>query len=66
MILNVAGSKVRISAEAIVQAAITAPNAKVKIQRRGLLEGCFCAHQATMDKGVDLICVGSASGAFVD
>jgi hypothetical protein len=68
VILNVAGKKVRISQSAVVYAAITAPNAKLKIQRDGSLFGCYCTNSSTTDKHVSLVCVDTASpsGAFVD
>ena len=68
VILNVAGRKVRISQSAVVYAAITAPNAKLKIQRDGALFGCYCTDNSTTDKNVSLVCVDTASpsGAFVD
>lgn len=56
LLLNVAGRVVRISQSAVVNAAILAPDAKVKIQRDGTLLGCYCARASTTDKHVTLIC----------
>ncbi|HWP65439.1 MAG TPA: hypothetical protein VNO26_05955 [Candidatus Limnocylindria bacterium] len=57
LILNVGGVRVRLSQNSIVEAAITAPNAKLKIQRGGQLYGCFCTDWLTTDKEVLLECV---------
>lgn len=59
LILNVGGTKVRLSQAAIVEAAITAPNAKLKIQRQGEVYGCFCTDRLTTDKEVRLECVAT-------
>ena len=64
--LDVAGSKVRISQGAVVEAAITVPDGKFKIQRDGTLIGCFCADLSTTDKHVTLTCQASPGGAFID
>jgi hypothetical protein len=55
--LNVGGTRVRLSQAAVVEAVITAPNAKLKIQRQGELYGCFCSDELTTDKEVLLECV---------
>jgi hypothetical protein len=55
--VNVGGARVRLSQAAVVEAVITAPNAKLKIQRRGSLYGCFCSDSLTTDKEVLLECV---------
>jgi hypothetical protein len=64
--LDVAGTKVRISQGAVVEAAITVPDGKFKIQRDGTLVGCFCADLSTTDKHVTLTCQASPGGAFID
>jgi hypothetical protein len=66
IILNVGGKKVRISQSAVMKVILNAPNAKLKIQRGGTIFGCFCSDKATTDKHTSLLCLGSASGAFVD
>jgi hypothetical protein len=57
LILNVGGARVRFSQGAVIEAAITAPNAKMKMQRDGELYGCFCTDRLTTDKDVLLECV---------
>jgi len=57
LVLYVGGTTVRLSQAAVVEAVITAPNAKLKIQRDGALYGCFCTNQLTTDKEVLLECV---------
>jgi hypothetical protein len=57
LVLTVGGLKVRVSQSAIVEAAITAPYAKLKIQRAGQIYGCFCTDRLTTDKEVLLECV---------
>ncbi|HWP67333.1 MAG TPA: hypothetical protein VNO26_15660 [Candidatus Limnocylindria bacterium] len=57
LVLNVGGSLVRLSQADVVEAAITAPNAKLRIQRAGALYGCFCSAELTTDKNVRLECV---------
>jgi hypothetical protein len=61
-IFNISGSKVRISQGSVVNAAITAPNAKLKIQRDGTIDGCTCSNSFKTDKHVTLTCDG---GTFV-
>ena len=57
LILNVGGRRVRISQSVVIEAAITAPQAKLKVQRGGELYGCFCTDRLTTDKNVLLECV---------
>jgi hypothetical protein len=57
-ILNIGGTLVRISQGAVVRAAITAPNAKIKLQRDGTITGCTCSKSFKTDKHVSLICSG--------
>jgi hypothetical protein len=57
IVLNIGGSLVRISQADVVEAIITAPNAKVRIQRSGELHGCFCSDELRTDKNVLLECV---------
>lgn len=57
LVLNVAGGLVRLSKADVVEAIITAPNAKLRIQRAGELHGCFCAEDVTTDKNVLLECI---------
>lgn len=67
LILYSSGNLIRVSQAAVLNAAITAPYAKFKIQRRGELRGCLCSQKFTTDKVVTLICEGgSPSGAFLD
>ena len=61
-ILNVAGKLVRISQGAVVNAAITAPNAKIKIQRDATVLGCTCSGVFKTDKHVQLVCDGGSDG----
>jgi hypothetical protein len=57
LVLNVSGSLIRLSQGAIVEAAITAPDAKIKIQRSGEIHGCFCTDKLSTDKSILLECV---------
>jgi hypothetical protein len=57
VVLNIGGSLVRISQADVVEAIITAPNAKIRIQRAGELYGCFCADELRTDKNVLMECV---------
>jgi hypothetical protein len=57
LVLNVGGPLVRLSQGAVVEAAITAPDAKIKIQRGGAIYGCFCADKLNTDKSILLECV---------
>jgi len=56
LILNSSGSLIRISQSAVLNAAITAPYAKFKIQRRGTLLGCMCINRFSTDKETNLLC----------
>jgi hypothetical protein len=53
----VGGGLVRISQANVVEAVITAPNAKLRIQRSGELYGCFCADELRTDKNILMECV---------
>jgi hypothetical protein len=67
LILNSSGPLIRVSQDAVLNAAVTAPFAKFKIQRDGTLRGCLCSERFSTDKHVTLLCEGgSPSGAFVD
>lgn len=67
LILNSSGPLVRVSQDAVLNAAVTAPYAKFKIQRDGTLRGCLCSERFSTDKHVTLLCEGgSPSGAFLD
>ena len=57
VVMNVAGKLVRISQADVVEAIITAPNAKIKIQRAGQVYGCSCSDTLRTDKNVLLECV---------
>lgn len=67
--LRVGGSKLLLGRDAVVTAAITAPNAKAKVKQASELKGCLCARiikaaqDATLECGGD---VSSPSPAFVD
>jgi len=61
-IFNIGGTKVRISQGAVVNAAITAPNAKIKVQRDGTIDGCACADAIKTDKHTALTCDGGTLG----
>jgi carbonic anhydrase/acetyltransferase-like protein (isoleucine patch superfamily) len=62
LILNVGGTKIKISQFAILEAAITAPLAKLKMQRQAQIYGCFCTDTLTTDKEVLLECVDTTGG----
>ncbi|HWP65351.1 MAG TPA: hypothetical protein VNO26_05505 [Candidatus Limnocylindria bacterium] len=69
--LRVGGSKVLLGREALVTAAITAPNAKGKVKADSTLAGCMCARVLKAAKNAQLTCAGdsgegSPSGAFTD
>jgi len=67
IILNSSGPLVRVSQDAVLNAAVTAPYAKFKIQRDGTLRGCLCVERFSTDKHTTLLCEGgSPSGAFLD
>jgi hypothetical protein len=57
-IFNVGGTKFRISQGAVVNAKITAPFAKIKIQRDGTIDGCTCSDAIKTDKHTALLCDG--------
>lgn len=70
LILRVGGSKLLLGRDARVTAAITAPNAKVKVKSRASLEGCLCAESVKLAAEADMTCTGddggSPNGAFLD
>jgi hypothetical protein len=67
LILRVGGTKVLLGRDALITAAITAPNAKVKVKQRSAIEGCVCARIIKAGEGANLDCTGdSPSGAFLD
>jgi hypothetical protein len=57
LLLNVGGSLVRVSQADVIEAIITAPAAKIRLQRASELYGCFCADELTTDKNVLLSCI---------
>jgi hypothetical protein len=67
-ILRVGGPKLLLGSNALVTAAITAPNAKGKVKKESHLQGCMCADIIKAAKDSQLTCAGdgSPSGAFVD
>jgi hypothetical protein len=68
LVLRVGGSKLLLGREAVVTAAITAPNAKGKVKSDSAFSGCMCARVMKAAKNASLTCAGdgSPSGAFVD
>jgi len=68
LILRVGGPKLLLGRDAIVTAAITAPNAKGKVKSSSSFSGCMCARVVKAAKDATLTCAGdtSPSGAFVD
>jgi hypothetical protein len=58
LVLNVGGAKFRIGSEAQVDAAITAPGARVKVKQYGKINGCLCAGLLKTALNTDLVCVG--------
>lgn len=67
LVLRVGGSKVLLGRDALVTAAVTAPNAKAKVKNNSRLEGCICAEILKVAKQGSLACTGdSPSGAFID
>jgi hypothetical protein len=67
-ILRVGGPKLLLGRNALVTAAITAPNAKGKVKAESHLQGCMCANYLKAARDARLTCAGDASpsGAFVD
>ena len=66
-VLNVEGTLVRVSQNAVLVAEVRSPNAKIKLQRDSELRGCSCSSTMVTDKGTSNVCVPSSpSGAFVD
>ena len=67
-VLRVGGPKPLLGRNAIVTAAITAPNAKGKVKADSQLQGCMCSNYLKAARNAHLICAGDASpsGAFVD
>lgn len=55
-ILNIGGTKVRVSQGATLQAAVDAPFAKLTFGRDSTLLGCFCGQQMKSDKHITMIC----------
>jgi len=51
---------VRIGARAIIRANLSAPNAEFSSGREAQLQGNFCANSSRSDKGIILLCPGSA------
>jgi len=68
LVLRVGGSNLLVGREAVVTAAITAPNAKGKVRSDSAFSGCICARVMKAAKNASLTCAGdgSPSGAFVD
>jgi hypothetical protein len=67
IVLRVGGRKVLLGREALVTASITAPDAKVKVKRGSVVEGCVCGRVIKTAKEASLACAGdSPSGAFLD
>ena len=58
LVLRVGGSKLLLGREAIVTAAITAPNAKGKVKGSSLFAGCMCAKVVKAAKDAILTCAG--------
>jgi len=54
--INVAGALVRISQNSVIEGALRAPNALVRIGRSGTVTGSFCSASSGSDKGISLIC----------
>jgi hypothetical protein len=56
VVLNVRGKQVRVSQNAVAEAIITAPFAKITLGRDSLVRGCFCVETARTDKHITLMC----------
>jgi hypothetical protein len=69
-VLRIGGAKVLLGREALITAAITAPNAKAKVKTLSAMQGCICARIIKTAKAATLECggdePGSPSGAFLD
>ena len=69
-VLRIGGAKVLLGREALVTAAIVAPNAKAKVKTLSVVQGCICSGIIKTAKGATLECAGdepgSPSGAFLD
>jgi len=66
--LRVGGRKVLFGRDALITAALTAPDAKAKVKTLSVVHGCMCARVIKTAKGATLSCAGDASpsGAFLD
>jgi len=56
--LNVGGAKFRVSNDAQIDAAITAPSARVKLKQYARVNGCLCAEFLKTASNADLTCIG--------
>ncbi len=57
VVLNVQGRTVRLSQNAVANAAVVAPDARISFGRNASLFGCFCTDRAKSDKRISLICL---------
>jgi hypothetical protein len=58
LIMNVGGAKFRVSNDAQIDAAITAPMARMKLKQYGRINGCVCTGLMKTASNTDLVCVG--------
>lgn len=58
LILNVAGTKVNVAGDGQIDAAITAPNARVKLKQYARINGCLCSLLIKTAANTDLACIG--------
>jgi hypothetical protein len=58
LVLNVGGAKFRIGTSGQVDAAITAPAARLKVKQYGQVNGCLCAGLLKTAANANLVCVG--------
>jgi hypothetical protein len=56
IVANVGGRSVKFAHDAVVEAIVTAPNARIKFGRESFFSGCFCADTAGTDKHITLEC----------
>jgi hypothetical protein len=56
ILINTTGALVRIGADAVVKAFITAPDAEMRLGRGAVLEGSFCVNTLRNDKNIMIEC----------
>jgi hypothetical protein len=60
-ILNIGGTVVRLGADAVIEAFMSAPQATLSMGRQARILGSFCVRQAVTDKGIRLDCASTTT-----